>query len=141
MENNKERQTGTFYAVAFPSGGRYFIIFPDFNHLLPQASALDQCPAKAREFLHSVLLRRLIDGEALPTAADRDTCSQNTLDYIRRVRFPLDGDAPIFPVPYNREALDRIAELVKAFREADPGEDTPVSPGQWEYITTTASEA
>ena len=133
MENNKERQTGTFYAVAFPAEGRYFIIFPDFNHLLPQVPTLDQCPTKAREFLHSILLRRLIDGEALPAAADRDTCSQNTLDYIQRVRFPLDGDAPIFPVPYDREALDAVSAHVKAFRESCPVE-LPATPEAWDYL-------
>lgn len=128
MENDKEMQTGTFYAVAFPSEGRYFIIFPDFNHLLPQVPTLDQCPAAARQLLKSILLRRLLDGETLPAPADRDTCSQNTLEYIRRVRFPLDGDAPVFPVTFDREALDAVSASLTVFQESGPGDPLPITP-------------
>ena len=134
MENGEEIQTGTFYAVAIPSEGRYFIIFPDFNHLLPQVSTLDQCPAVARQLLKNILLRRLIDGEGLITPSDLGTCSQNTFDYIRRVGFSLDGDAPVFPVTFDLKALDDTAACIFAFRESGPGDPPPITPETSDYI-------
>jgi len=122
MGNTKERQPGnTYYAIFLPSKGRHFIIFPDFNHTLPSVSTLEECPQAARELLNNILLRHLIDREPLPVPSCRRTAEENTLDYIRRVSYPLDGDAPGYAISYDREALDDIAARVTAFRASASG--------------------
>ncbi len=128
-------QRSTFYALFIPTRGRHLILFPEINHTLISVPTLEECPAAARQFLKNHLVRHIIDREPFPITSDMDTCSQNALEYIRRVGYPLEGDVPIYPVTIDREALDRIATQIETFRAENPGEDVPISPEVWNYIT------
>ncbi|SBV93160.1 hypothetical protein KL86DPRO_10485 [uncultured delta proteobacterium] len=122
MGDTKEKQPGSiYYALFIPSQGKYFIIFPDFCHALPRVSTLEECPHAARELLNNILLRHLIDREPLPVPSCRRVAEANTLDYIRRVSYPLDGDAPICAIPYDRKTFDHMAARVTAFRASASG--------------------
>ena len=123
MTESRNPQSGdsaSYLAAYIPTCGEYHIFFPDFPDALTTVKTPDECSAAARQQLANLLLRRLFVNQGFPIPSDEAEATRGTISYLRMRRLHLEGNTPLKAIPYDREALERIAELVKAFRASIP---------------------